>query len=83
MGTGLIRGGQWGPGPSACCSPRQHHQASDLGSLLILLGDPGSLAPLSLHLVICKMGTGIAGPAPSVEMGKSSPNVGKSSPNLV
>lgn len=29
-----------------------------LSSPLILLGDLGSLAPLSLNLVICKVGTG-------------------------
>lgn len=32
---------------------------SAIGSPLILLGDLGSLAPLSLHLVICKVGTGM------------------------
>lgn len=41
-----------------------------LGSPLILLGDLGSLAPLSLHLAVCEVGTGTQ-PCPLWSDGKT------------
>lgn len=55
-------------GSGACCGG---HLSSGLGSPLILLGDSGGLAPLSLNLVICKMGAGMWA-LPLSEEGRSS-----------
>lgn len=45
---------------------------SGLDSPLLWLGALGGSAPLSLNLVVCKMGSGRLRPCPSVEMGRSS-----------
>lgn len=42
-------------GVGACCRTGQHRQVP--GSPLTLLADLGSLAPLSLNLVVCRVGT--------------------------